>query len=135
MLEEPRPGPARHVGHRDDLQAAAQVELFERRSHQVMLHLVRRRHLLIARVLDADVFVGSRTIDVDVEILVDGCAEHKPAVLRIVRWQIGAAAAQWNAERRAGQDHAVPPPGCLPLCLHIFQVGGRVDPPQPFVAR
>jgi hypothetical protein len=46
-----------------------------------VLYIIRGAYLLIAGVLHADEIVGRRTVDVDVEVLVDGRAENEAAVL------------------------------------------------------
>ena len=100
------PGATRHVGHGRDLQAAGEAEHLERWPDEIVLDLVWRRHLLGARVFQADVFIGRGAIDVDIDVLVDRGAQDEPAMLRIVRRQVGPAAAERNPIRCSRQNHA-----------------------------
>ena len=42
----------------------------------------------------------------DMDIFIEPHGEDEPAVLAIIAFQVGAAAAQGHAQRGAGRDHA-----------------------------
>ena len=100
------PGAGRDVGHAGDLQVAA-VDARPARSASRMIGCCsspRARDALQLRVLD-DQLGHEGLVDRDVDVLVDGGRDQEAAVLAVVGRQVGAAAAERDAQRAARDDH------------------------------
>ena len=74
-----------------------------------VLDLVHGSHALELRVLD-DQLVDERAMERDVDVLVDRGRDDEAAVLAVVRRQVGAAAAEGNAQRAPRDDHGATRP-------------------------
>ena len=101
-------GAGRDVGGRDDLHAGADVVGAQHLADDRVLDLVGLVDPLELAVLE-EVVVGEGAVDRDVDVLGDGGRDDHAAVLLVVRRQVGAAAAQRDPQRRAGDQHALTP--------------------------
>ena len=79
------------VGHRVNLDAAADAADAQCLAHQIVLHLLDRLDQLGARVADANQVVEA-FLDDDEDVLVNGGAQHAAAFARIVVAEVGATA-------------------------------------------
>ena len=78
---------------------------FQRLAHELVLQLIGVIDGLGLGVLDVNAAVDRRRVDRHVHVLVDAHRQDEPAVLFVVRRQIGAAAAERHTEGGAGDDH------------------------------
>ena len=108
--EEPMPGARGHVGHRGDLQRLAAPVADQRLAQDRVADLARVVDLLELRVLQPVAALEDRVRE-HVDVLVDRPADQEAAVLAVVGGQVGAAAAERDAQRRAAEDDAHRPPG------------------------
>ena len=73
-----------------------------------MLDLVERIHFFELGVFE-QIAVDEAAMDGDVDVLVDRRRDDEPAVLAVVRRQVGAAPSQGNPQRASGDDHRASP--------------------------
>ena len=100
----PEPGVGRHVGHAVSSMPALDAGHLERLAEDAVLDLLDRVDNLGLGVGQADVVVEAAG-DADVDELVDRGGDEEAAVLARVAGQVGAAAAEGEAHRGAGDDH------------------------------
>ena len=99
------PGAGRNVGHAGDFQRVRlKSDQLERFADDRMLDLVDRLHALELGIFD-DQVVDEGLVQRDVDVLVDRRRDQEAAVLAVIGRQVGAAAAQRDAQRAAGDDH------------------------------
>ena len=99
------PGPGGDVGHRGDLQRLAVPVADQRLAQDRVADLARVVDLLELRVLEPVAALEDRVRE-HVDVLVDRPADQEAAVLAVVGGQVGPAAAERDAQRRAAEDHA-----------------------------
>src|SRR5665213_498174 len=100
-----QPGARGDVGHAGDFQ----VRLLDphhpqRLAHDRVLHVVHARGLLQPGVFDYQPRLKS-LVKRDIHILVDGGGDEESAMLAVIRWQVGPAAAERDAQWTAGYNH------------------------------
>ncbi len=101
-----QPGARRDVGH------ARQFEVASRDAHQLegladdrMLDVVQTGHPFQFGVLQNQ--LGHEGfVEGDIDVFVDGRGQQEAPEALVVTWQIGATAAQADAQRGSGDDHA-----------------------------
>ena len=113
--DEPRPVPEGMSAVRDDLDAGADVVGAQHLADDRVLDLVGLVDPLELAVLE-EVVVGERAVDRDVDVLGDRGGDDHAAVLLVVRRQVGAAAAEGDPQRRAGDQHAAHPHRAARTC-------------------
>ena len=96
----------RNIGHADDLQVRRRHRHHSQGfANDRVLDLVHGLHHLDRRILD-EVFGLEGLVQRDVDVLIDRGGNDEAAVFAVVGRQVGAAAAQGDAQRAAGDDHA-----------------------------
>ena len=98
------PGAGGHVGHRRDLERLAAPVPDQHLAQDRVADLARVVDLLELRVLEP-VAALEHGVREHVDVLVDRPADEEAAVLAVVGRQVGAAAAERDAQRRAAKDH------------------------------
>ena len=99
------PGAGRNIGHRGDFERVhVEPDQLERLAHDRMLELVDRADALELGIFH-DQIVDEGLMHRDVDVLVDRRRDQEAALLAIVGRQVGAAAAERDAKRRAHDDH------------------------------
>ncbi len=93
-----QPGAGRDVRHGSNLEASLlQAGQFQRLADNRMLDLFDGFDPFQSGILD-DEFRGETVVQCDVNVFVDGRCHQEPAILFVVRRQVGAAAAEADAQ-------------------------------------
>jgi hypothetical protein len=102
-----QPGARRDIRHAHDFEIRMGTDVHQAQgfAHDGVLHFVHRMRQLHLRVLDEQL-LREGLVQRDVDVLIDGRRDDETGVVAVIGRQVRAAAAERNAERTAGDDHA-----------------------------